>query len=820
MKKILLLLCLFLGMQTYAQDEVRELTTVIKVTPSSSERFDVAQLQLELNGQGMPENGFVWDATSSSFKGKLSYNPYEDNFIRLYMPDQSISYEGPIHFDFGNPEITTVEVNADFSPYHYVSFTSGSPEDYNVELDYIELSDGSSWNSSYPGVQTRQMDDGEFLRAEEYSYELSAFTPEGISVAVKNGKVTVEDEDVAVITAEKLDDMTLVTFQVKDAEGKPGEAEVILLQANLDLSTDEQGSVQGYLQPGTYYYYPEMEGNYLASPATDLATFTASGKTTTVDYSFQDKGYKPVVFRTEGDVQSGSLTISPVGMEYDEFYVNNIDFPYTVYMVDGLYKYGVQPAYNPPMYFEVEHGLVNTAENRDVVCAFHSSDYGTMRFKLKGAEEGHYYGIHVRRGEDGWSTGFNQIDEENGVSGMWEAELGLKTGAYTYALERQDYATQQVDFLTLGAFDMEEQQEVEIDLSKTESVPVEVSVANLPDFMEGRSFTCEVSTSRGERLWQFRIESGETKFRTRLPEGEYVFNWNSYSSYSGEDGIELDYVAHETVEGVSDKVVLDFSRLAYARVKTVVHDGLEADYCNVSTGGDFITEIEFEGSSMATYVILDPGQYDIQATASDYEGVDVHVSDLQAVTLEAGRLTDVELNIDRKQEGILVELEVENVKGHNLAGATVTLNGKVYRTNASGYLTLADVRGDEIRMKVEAEGYLPFEKVYAVSDIYRYVGETYMNVVLMPKGGSSVSAVETDGLLSVERTVVDGRIVISNATDKVWNVRLVSLSGAVVAQDEVPAGTTELQVGHLRKGMYLLNLYRDGIQKTIKVIKK
>lgn len=820
MKKILLLLCLFLGMQTYAQDEVRELTTVIKVTPSSSERFDVAQLQLELNGQGMPENGFVWDATSSSFKGKLSYNPYEDNFIRLYMPDQSISYEGPIHFDFGNPEITTVEVNADFSPYHYVSFTSGSPEDYNVELDYIELSDGSSWNSSYPGVQTRQMDDGEFLRAEEYSYELSAFTPEGISVAVKNGKVTVEDEDVAVITAEKLDDMTLVTFQVKDAEGKPGEAEVILLQANLDLSTDEQGSVQGYLQPGTYYYYPEMEGNYLASPATDLATFTASGKTTTVDYSFQDKGYKSVVFRTEGDVQSGSLTISPVGMEYDEFYVNNIDFPYTVYMVDGLYKYGVQPAYNPPMYFEVEHGLVNTAENRDVVCAFHSSDYGTMRFKLKGAEEGHYYGIHVRRGEDGWSTGFNQIDEENGVSGMWEAELGLKTGAYTYALERQDYATQQVDFLTLGAFDMEEQQEVEIDLSKTESVPVEVSVANLPDFMEGRSFTCEVSTSRGERLWQFRIESGETKFRTRLPEGEYVFNWNSYSSYSGEDGIELDYVAHETVEGVSDKVVLDFSRLAYARVKTVVPDGLEADYCNVSTGGDFITEIEFEGSSMATYVILDPGQYDIQATASDYEGVDVHVSDLQAVTLEAGRLTDVELNIDRKQEGILVELEVENVKGHNLAGATVTLNGKVYRTNASGYLTLADVRGDEIRMKVEAEGYLPFEKVYAVSDIYRYVGETYMNVVLMPKGGSSVSAVETDGLLSVERTVVDGRIVISNATDKVWNVRLVSLSGAVVAQDEVPAGTTELQVGHLRKGMYLLNLYRDGIQKTIKVIKK
>lgn len=819
MKKILLLLCLFLGMQTYAQDEMRELTTVIKVTPSSSERFDVAQLQLELNGQGMPENGFVWDATSSSFKGKLSYNPYEDNFIRLYMPDQSISYEGPIVFDFGNPEITTVEVNADFSPYHYVSFTSGSPEDYTVTLDYLGLSDGSASGQSMPGVVTQRMDDGEFLRAEEYSYELSAFTPEGISVAVKNGKVTVEDEDVAVVTPEKLDDMTLVTFQVKDAEGKPAEAEVILLQANLDLSTDEQGSVQGYLQPGTYYYYPEMEGNYLASPATDFATFTASGNTTTVDYSFQDKGYKPVTFRMEGDVQSGSLTISPVGMEYDEFYVNNIDFPYTVYMVDGLYKYGVQPAYNPPMYFEAEHGLVNTAESRDVVCSFHSSDYGTMRFKLKGAEEGHYYGIHVRRGKDGWSTGFNQIDGEDGFSGMWVAELGLKTGSYTYALERQDYATQQVDFLTLGSFDMEEQQEVEIDLSKVESVPVEVSVANLPDFMEGRSFTCEVTTPRGEGLWSYRIERGETKFRTRLPEGEYVFNWTSYSTYSGEDGIEFDYVVHETVEGVSDKVVLDFSRLAYARVNTVVPDGLEADYGNVLSKGDFITDMDFEGSG-TTYVILAPGQYEMQAVGSNYEGFDMHISDLKPVTLEAGHLTDVVLNIDRKQEGILVELEVEDVKGHNLAGATVTLNGEVYRTNASGYLTLADVSGDEIRMKVEAEGYLPFEKVYAVNDVYRYIGGTYMTVVLEPKGGSSVSAVETDGLLTVERTVVDGRIVISNATDKVWNVRLVSLSGAVVAQDEAPTGTTELQAGHLRKGMYLLNLYRDGIQKTIKVIKK
>ena len=184
----------------------------------------------------------------------------------------------------------------------------------------------------------------------------------------------------------------------------------------------------------------------------------------------------------------------------------------------------------------------------------------------------------------------------------------------------------------------------------------------------------------------------------------------------------------------------------------------------------------------------------MQAVGSNYEGFDMHISDLKPVTLEAGHLTDVVLNIDRKQEGILVELEVEDVKGHNLAGATVTLNGEVYRTNASGYLTLADVRGDEIRMKVEAE--LPaFEKVYAVTMSIVISVEPIMTVVLEPKGGSSVSAVETDGLLTVERTVVDGRIVISNATDKVWNVRLVSLSGAVVAQDEAPTGQLNCKRG-------------------------
>ena len=67
-------------------------------------------------------------------------------------------------------------------------FHVGQSGDYNVELDYIGLSDGSSWNSSYPGVQIRQMDDGEYLRTGEYIYELSAFTPEGISVDVKSGK--------------------------------------------------------------------------------------------------------------------------------------------------------------------------------------------------------------------------------------------------------------------------------------------------------------------------------------------------------------------------------------------------------------------------------------------------------------------------------------------------------------------------------------------------------------------------------------------------------------------------------------------------------
>ena len=95
-------------------------------------------------------------------------------------------------------------------------------------------------------------------------------------------------------------------------------------------------------------------------------------------------------------------------------------------MVDGLYKYVVEPGYNANTNFETAHGLVNTAENRDVVCAFHSSDYGTMRFKLKGAEEGYAYTIYAMSGQESRATDFMPVTGGDGVSGTWEAEFGFE----------------------------------------------------------------------------------------------------------------------------------------------------------------------------------------------------------------------------------------------------------------------------------------------------------------------------------------------------------------------------------------------------------
>ena len=79
MKKFLFLLCTLWAALLQAQEETRTLPTVIEVVPSASERFDVSKLELTLDGVGMPENGFTWDASTNTFRGEVTYSYEREN---------------------------------------------------------------------------------------------------------------------------------------------------------------------------------------------------------------------------------------------------------------------------------------------------------------------------------------------------------------------------------------------------------------------------------------------------------------------------------------------------------------------------------------------------------------------------------------------------------------------------------------------------------------------------------------------------------------------------------------------------------------------
>ena len=92
MRKVLFLLCALCAVALQAQEEARTLPTVIEVVPSASERFDVSQLEMTLDGVGMPDNGFTWDAATLTFRGEVTYSYERENYLSIKMPDGSISF--------------------------------------------------------------------------------------------------------------------------------------------------------------------------------------------------------------------------------------------------------------------------------------------------------------------------------------------------------------------------------------------------------------------------------------------------------------------------------------------------------------------------------------------------------------------------------------------------------------------------------------------------------------------------------------------------------------------------------------------------------
>lgn len=841
MKKFLFLLCTLWAALLQAQEETRTLPTVIEVVPSASERFDVSKLELTLDGVGMPENGFTWDASTNTFRGEVTYSYESENYLSIKMPDGSISFEGPLQVlvDFSNPEVTSVYTKADFSPYHYVSFASASPSEYGVMLQDLYVKGGEvTGESAGPNVRTPMMPDGMYKRANEYAYTVAGETTEGIAVAFDGGTVTVDDRDVAVTVGKPLAEMSLATFTIEDAEGRPAEgADIYLHPTDADFYTDADGKLQVYLNPGSYIYSLYIGDDYINMWDVEEAfAFVASGKETSVDFSYKDNGWKKVVFSAEMENPSSvRLELNCIGVEYDEYY-GNADQPYfEVYMPEGEFKYRFEVDGYGFSWLPVE-GIVNTAETREVKLSFDRADYAAVDFELVNVPDdaGNLSVVIYRDNEDVAECGVAypgspaKPDEEiteggGGTRSLEPLECGthLLPGTYVYVVEdasewnnRYDYYA--IDTLVVG----EEDRRITVDFDRLSVTEVTLAAQNVPEVLSNYDLYCDIRYKQTLSLMDLNVSANYSgnPLVVRLPEGDYSFEWGIEPSYYYDAPVAFAYQEKQGVSGASMTVGPDFAEMGIAKVQASAIEGQTVDYLTVLQDGRQFADGDFSSDGEA-YLVALPGTYTLVAEASDYEGFNIHLSE-KDVTLVAGQTVDVNLTADQALEGVLFEVDVENMAGQEVGNAKITVNGMVYETDAYGYVTIFNIQDDEVTLRVEASGYLPYEKVFRLHKVLELAGGAYMRIVLRADDNpSGVESVES-GALTVERTVVDRQIVMRNETGKTWNVALVGLGGEMLERVEAGQGTTVIPVDGLRKGLYLLTM-NDGVtRKTVKVIKK
>lgn len=812
MRKILSFLCALFVMQIMAQEDVKVLPTEIKVIPSSSSRFDVSQLQLMWNGVGMSENGFVWDSETSSFKGNVSYSSYQ-SFISLGMPDGSISYEGPV---FVSPEADKVEVTADFSPYHFVNVVSASPSEYTVELKYMYNADNDDEVSESPGVRTNTMPDGMYKRNGSYRYDLNIVTSDGIPVVLSNDPIEVKDKDLLVEVGEKLDNMTLVTFQVEDADGNPAvDSDVNIYPADAETTVlvGADGKAKVYVRPGDYFFYISRE-NYMDMIDKTNYMFTASGKAVTVPYSYKDAGWKKIVFTAPDFDQysSSSLFIFPVGTEYTEFDAESDEAYFEIYMPEGEYHYSFRT--NSGEQSNSIKGLFNTAETQ--LININSEDVYGVKWDLVNVPEDQVgFELYVYRDGEIINNTFFSSESNPNVRGALDCQMNLTPGEYTYVVKNYGDIYSNATIWAAAQIQVNGNMTETIDLSKINLVEVNNGIKNRPSILDGATLYCSIETNDGAELIENYFYSSEFK-TVAIAEGEYNVRWK-YNMYDG--AAVMNCVDKVKLTGSRSDLIMDFNQMGMAHIKSVVPERMSLDYLVVMQGDKQMLGGEVDVDDEC-YFIGYPGEYSIRGFATDYNEMNAHVSADQTVNLQSGKVVDVDLNIDQKHEGTMLSLEIENVKGGVLAGAVVTINGKVYKADDRGELIVFELPGNEYNLKIEAAGYKTYEKTLSISGIMQYVGGTYVTVVLEEdNGGSDISAVNT-GDLRILNKIVDGSLEMDNNTDTDWNVRLVAIDGTNVANYRIGKGAATISVDGLSKGIYILVMDNGSVQKSVKIIKK
>ena len=376
-----------------------------------------------------------------------------------------------------------------------------------------------------------------------------------------------------------------------------------------------------------------------------------------------------------------------------------------------------------------------------------------------------------------------------------ECGTHLLPGTYVYVVEdasewnnRYDYYA--IDTLVVG----EEDRRITVDFDRLSVTEVTLAAQNVPEVLSNYDLYCDIRYKQTLSLMDLNVSANYSgnPLVVRLPEGGYSFEWGIEPSYYYDAPVAFAYQEKQDVSGASMTVGPDFAEMGIAKVQASAIEGQTVDYLTVLQDGRQFADGDFSSDGEA-YLVALPGTYTLVAEASDYEGFNIHLSE-KDVTLVAGQTVDVNLKADQALEGVLFEVDVENMAGREIGNAKITVNGTVYETDAYGYAVIYNIQDDEVTLRVEAPGYLPYEKVFRLNKVLELAGGAYMRIVLRADDNpSGVESVES-GALTVERTVVDRQIVICNETDKVWNVALVSLGGEMLERVEAGQGTTVIPV--------------------------
>lgn len=813
MKKLLLsFFCLLLAVQNYAQEgvEYKTLPTRVSIISPDSEHFDPSSLNISCHKEVVEP--FVWDNSTKSYVGKIRCY-FGDDIVNFTIgtPDNRIvcELEGFIE---NLESITEANFKVDFSQYHYVQIKAKDKR-MSLYVDYIYSSEDDS-GSSFPGgshIYTNMVDNATWCKSGKYTYE-PEITFDDAAVMTTEHYLIVDNRDVEEIIDIDMEKMHLVTFHVTGVEKKPlaGASIDVIPSTNADLDmeldTDDEGIGRAYLLDGSYYFGVDASYNNYFGGDDSIGEFTVSGKDIDVKYGFDD--YKKVIFNISGiGLQSVALSIMKAYESNQDEYYESLSgegvVAHEMYLpADGQFSYSINPTcsgYKFPVKNDVFEA--NTTDRLDIV--FDEQNYTQVFFDVINKPEENYPYIKIFHNAT--------LVRDLYIGDMSSKEM-FSPGEYNYVL-----ISNNSDLQSKGSFAIskgDEKKTITVDCAEGISKPVFFSVKNMPESIKSEYLSYEVKSENGMDLFNFSFYPGqEEPVQFSLPNGSYIF------AISKDDSRGAFY--HEQKVEVDDNnrnVEIDLGNYGTVRVYTTAPEGISVDdiFCIYPDG----QTVNLYGEEVMVW--LESGkEYSFIASGSDDNGFDMHSSEKKAVTVKAGEVVDVTLDLEIPQTDYTVSMSIRDRYAGYIKNAKVTINGEAYRSNRQGQVqTLIPVSGNSLTYRVEATGYETLEKTVQLSKMDILSQYVDIDVFLEYDGGVDGIEEQTIDKLKVLNTVVDGNLFIDNGTENMWNMIMVGLDGHVVINKNIELGINDIGVENLASGFYIVVLSNGTEQKSVKIIKR